>query len=113
MTVLDIQRNVQPNNLAAANGMEFVAVSVQLRSVQPAGGPKKFSVNDFQLQNGQGVLYSPDPQADNGRRLQDMQLPENVITEGDLLFHIPLGDAPLFLVWQGTGSQQTYTIALQ
>ncbi|RME43973.1 MAG: DUF4352 domain-containing protein [Caldilineae bacterium] len=113
LTVLDIQRNVQPNNLAAAQGMEFVAVSVQLRSVQPTGAPKQFSINDFQLQNGQGVRYTPDPQADNGRRLQDAQLPENITIEGDLLFHIPLGDAPLFLLWQATGSTQAYTIALQ
>lgn len=113
LVVLDIQRGVQPVNLAPADGMEFVAVSVQLRSVQPTETPQTYAPADFQLQNGQGVLYQADPQAENGRRLQSGQLPADGSIEGDLLFHIPKGESPLFLVWHPAGSSQTFTVALQ
>ncbi|HEY85793.1 MAG TPA: DUF4352 domain-containing protein [Chloroflexi bacterium] len=113
LTVLDIQRNVQPNNLAPASGMEFVAVSVLLRSVQPTDFAKVYEVANFQLKNTQDVFYLPDAQADNGRRLVNGELPNEGAVEGDLLFHIPAGEAPLFLVWQATGSNTPYTILLQ
>ncbi|MFQ5578870.1 MAG: DUF4352 domain-containing protein, partial [Anaerolineae bacterium] len=99
--------------LAAAPGMEFVSVSVQLRSTQAGGAAKEYHVTDFQLQNAQEVLFQPDPQADNGRRLQDGELPDGGIVEGDILFHVPLGEAPLFLVWHAPGSAELYTVILQ
>lgn len=113
LMVLDIQHNVQPNNLAAAQGMEFVAVSVQLRGIGAAMLPKLYEVPNFQLENAQGVFYVPDMQADNGRRLSGGELSEDTPVEGDLLFHIPQGEGSLMLVWQPTGSQQSYTISLQ
>ncbi len=113
LTVLDIQRNVQPNNLAPADGMEFVSVSVLLRSTQPTDFANVIEIVNFQLKNAQDVFYLPDGQADNGRRLLDGELPDEGALEGDLLFHIPMGEVPLFLVWQATGSDIPHTILLQ
>ncbi len=113
LLVLDIQYDVQPGNLAAAQGMEFVAVSVQLRSAGPTQSSKLYEVPNFQLENAQGVSYVPDMQADNGRRLAGGELPADAPVEGDVLFHIPQGQGPLFLVWLPSGSEQSYTIALQ
>jgi len=113
LLVLDIQHDVQPSNLAAAQGMEFVAVSVQLRSAGPAQSSKLYEVSNFQMENAQGVVYVPDMQADNGRRLAGGELSEEASVEGDVLFHIPQGEGTLFLVWQPSGSEQSYTISLQ
>lgn len=112
LTVWDIQRTVQPVNLAPADGLEFVAISVQLRNARPDGA-KRYEITDFVLQDAQGNIFLPDPQADNGRRLQGGEIPVDGLTEGDLLFYIPLGYAPLTLVWQGTGSEEVYAILLQ
>ncbi len=113
LVALDIQRGVQPVNLAPADGMEFVAVSVQLRRVAPASMPQLYEISNFQLQNGQDVLYQPDPQADNGRRLSGGELTDDTPVEGDLLFHVIAGDAPLKLLWQPVAGGTVYTVALQ
>jgi len=112
LIVLDIQRQVQPNNFKAGDGLEFVAVSVELSNLQP-DQPKPFQVADFQLQDAEGTVFQPDPQADNGRRLQDGAVPADDFIEGDIIFYIPLGHAPLILVWQATGSQESYLVELQ
>ena len=113
LTVFDLQRNVQPVNLMPADGMEFVAVAVQLRSLEPTAFAKVYELSNFQLQNAQGTIYQPDPQADDGRRLQNGQLADGAIVEGDLLFHVPAGDGPFTLLWQSTGSAQSYPVSLQ
>lgn len=113
LTVFDLQRTVQPVNLMPAEGMEFVAVAVQLRSLQPTAFAKVYEISNFQLQNAQGTIYQPDPQADDGRRLQNGQLADGAIVEGDLLFHVPAGDGPFTLLWQSTGSAQSYSVNLQ
>ena len=113
LLVLDIQRNVQPINMTAADGMEFVAVSVQLRDIAPADFSKVYETENFQLQNLQSILYPPDLQADNGRILRSGELPPGGSVEGDILFHVPQGETPLFLIWQMTGSTQIFTVALQ
>jgi hypothetical protein len=93
--------------------MEFVAVSVQLRNPSPSAGEQGYSVTAFQLQDADGNLYPPDLTADNGRRLNDGSLATDAPIEGDLLFHIPLGRAPLFLVWTPSSGTTFYTVALQ
>jgi len=114
LTVFDIQREVQPNNLAPADGMEFVAVSVQLRQAQPNGVTQSFSFEQFLLRDGTGALFMPDPTADNGRRLNAGELSaDGQPVEGDLLFHVPLGVSPLSLVWQPAADQQSLTVPLQ
>jgi len=112
LTVFDIQHNVQPVNLKAANGLEFAAVSVQLRNTQ-SGTARSYQVLNFELQDVEGNPFPPDLEADNGRRLENGEVPPNTAIEGDLLFHIPLGLAPLTLVWQSTDSAEIYTVALQ
>lgn len=114
LTVFDIQREVQPNNLAPADGMEFVSVAVQLRQATPAGSPQPYSFEQFLLRDGAGALFMPDPTADNGRRLNAGGLTsDGQPSEGDLLFHVPLGASPLSLVWQPEGSQESFTVPLQ
>lgn len=113
LTVFDIQRNVIAVNMEPASGMEFVSVAVQLEGIQPTEFAKVFELANFQLLNGQSVYYLPDAQADNGRRLPNGGELIDALVEGDVLFHIPAGDTPLFLVWQATGSAEIYTIALQ
>lgn len=112
LTVWDIQRTVQPLNLAPADGLEFAAVSVQLRNIRP-DGVKRFELTDFLLQDAEGNVFLPDPNADNGRRLEGGEIPVDGLVEGDLLFYIPLGQAPLALVWQATNSEEVYSILLQ
>jgi hypothetical protein len=113
LTVFDIQREIQPINLAPAEGMEFTAISVQLRNTSPLGQDQSYSVANFQIQDIDGNLYPPDVTADNGRRLNDGVLSSEAAIEGDLLFHIPLGKAPLVLVWTPTASTNIYSVALQ
>ena len=111
LTVFDLQRAVQPNNLAAAEGMEFVAVSVGLKNT--AAGTAPFTIEEFVLRNKDGLEYLPDPQADNGRRLSNGQIAPGQSVEGDLLFHVIKDDAPLALVWTPAGSTQSLTVLLQ
>ncbi len=111
LTVFDLQRGVTPVNLAAADGMEFVAVSVGLKNTATADMP--FAIEEFILRNGEGLEYVPDPQADNGRRLNNGQIAAGQSTEGDLLFHVIKGDAPLVLVWTPAGSEKSFTVMLQ
>lgn len=114
LTVFDIQREVQPNNLAPADGMEFVSVAVQLRQTQPAGTTQPFSFDQFLLRDATGELFMPDPNADNGRRLNAGELTaDGQPVEGDLLFHIPLGTSPLTLAWQPAGDTQSFSVPLQ
>ncbi len=130
LTTLDIQRQVQINNadnVSIQEGMEFVAVSVQLRSLPPADSVRAFAIQNFQLQNAQNEnLYLPHPQADNGRLLRDGELlppqnPDNAsgpcatqnCVEGDIIFQVPLGENPLLLLWQAPDSTQIHTVALQ
>lgn len=114
LTVFDIQREVQPNNLAPADGMEFVSVAVQLRQTQPTGTTQSFSFDQFLLGDGTGELFMPDPNADNGRRLNAGELTaDGQPIEGDLLFHVPLGISPLTLVWQPAGDTQSFSVSLQ
>ncbi len=112
LTVFDLQRGVQPVNLAAADGMEFVAVSVGLQNMQVAGGVP-FSLDEFVLQNADKLEYLPDPQADNGRRLNNGSVQQGQSVEGDLLFHVIAEDAPLALVWTPGGNGKSYTVLLQ
>lgn len=112
LTVFDIQRSVQPNNFQAADGLEFVSVSVQLRNINGTAS-LPYQVVNFRLRDSEDVYFSPDLQADNGRRLNDGEVLQQNIIEGDLLFHIPLGEAPLTLVWQAAGSQELHTVELQ
>ena len=112
LTVWDIQRNIQPNNLQAAPGLEFVAVSVQLSNAGNVGAQEYQAIN-FQLQDAEGNFFPPDLQADNGRRLRSGELTPGGAIEGDLLFHIPLGHAPLTLVWQPVDSIDFYLVELQ
>lgn len=111
LTVFDLQRAVQPNNLAAADGMEFVAVSVGLKNT--AAGTVPVAIEEFVLKNGEGLEYQPDPQADNGRRLSNGQIAAGQSIEGDLLFHIIKNDTPLVLVWTPAGSEKSFTVLLQ
>lgn len=130
LTTFDIQRQVQINNadnVSLQENMEFVAVSIQLRSLPPTESVKAFTIRNFQLQKAQnGNLYRPDPQADNGRLLRDGELlppqnPDNAngpcatqnCVEGDIIFQVPLGENPLFLLWQAPDSTQIHTVALQ
>ncbi len=114
LTVFDIQREVQLNNLAPANGMEFVSVAVQLRQAQPTGTPQTYSFEQFLLRDGIGETFAPDPTADNGRRLNTGELTsDGQPIEGDLLFHIPLGVSPLSLVWQPADGSQPISVTLQ
>jgi hypothetical protein len=93
--------------------MEFVSVSVQLSLTEEAEADVDYEVTEFQLQNGQGVIYDADPEAENGRRLPGGEVTAEGPVEGDLFFHIPMGDAPLFLLWGPPESDQIYTIVLQ
>ncbi len=111
LTVFDLQRKVSLNNLAAAEGMEFVAVSVGLKNT--ATGNLPFTIEEFTLRNGEGLEYQPDPQADNGRRLNNGQLAAGQSIEGDLLFHVIDGDAPLALIWTPVGSEKSLVVLLQ
>lgn len=111
LTVFDLQRAVEPVNLAAADGMEFVAVSVGLKNTSAAD--VSFAIEEFVLRNGEGLEYLPDPQADNGRRLSNGKLAAGQSTEGDLLFHVIKGDTPLALVWTPAGSNKSFTVLLQ
>lgn len=113
LTALDVRRSVQPMNLAPADGMEFVSVSIQLRSVAPSTTPQIYEIGNFKMRNNQQVIYDADPQADNGRRLSGGQLSDGTLVEGDLLFHVIAADAPLYLLWQPVAGGQTYTIELQ
>lgn len=115
LTVLDIQRNVQPTNMQVPADQEFVAVSVKLRALNPDANPPAYGPNDFRLQNLDSFLYNPNLDADNGRLLINgpplsSSTPE---IEGDVLFMVPQGENPLFLVWMAANSSQVYTVALQ
>lgn len=112
LIVWNIERNALPNNLAPAEGMEFVAVSVELRPAEATNFAKTYTVTNFLLQNANGVVYQADMVADNGRPLYGGELSDHPV-EGDVLFHIPLGDTPLFLVWQATGSNQSHLVKLE
>lgn len=112
LIVFDIQRNVQPVNLQTPDGTEFVAVSIQLENVE-VDNTIAFSINDFQLEDGEKTTFTPNADADNGRRLTDGELPPGDSVEGDLLFHVPLGHTPLTLAWQVSGSDATYFVILQ
>lgn len=112
LTVWDIQRNVQPNNYQAAEGLEFVSVSVQLQN-ETVTGPLAYALDNFYLRDAEATAFPPDQLADNGRRLDAGQVEPGSFIEGDLLFHIPFGHSPLTLVWQVPGTQQTYQVNLQ
>ena len=112
LTVFDIQRNVQPVNLQVPDGTEFIAVSIQLRNLQ-ADAAQSFTIANFTVVDGESTVFTPNPDADNGRRLQDGQMPPGGAQEGDLLFHVPLGHTPLNLVWQAQGSAQVFQVKLQ
>jgi len=112
LTVFDIQRNVQPVNLQVPDGTEFIAVSIQLRNLQ-ADTAQSFTIANFTIVDGENTVFTPNPDADNGRRLQDGQISPSGVQEGDLLFHVPLGHTPLTLAWQAQGSAQVFQIKLQ
>ena len=112
LTVWDIQRNVQPINVQVPDGTEFVAVSVQLNNID-AAAPQSYVIDSFYLQDDEDTVFTPNAEADNGRRLRNGEIPPGKSVEGDLLFHVPLGHTPLTLVWQAAGSAETFLVKLQ
>ncbi|MEM7035078.1 MAG: DUF4352 domain-containing protein [Chloroflexota bacterium] len=112
LTVWDIQRNVQTNNFRPADGLEFLSVSIQLSNVGAASA-SGYQVGNFYLIDAEDTSFFPHEQADNGRRLVDGQVEPGSLIEGDLLFYVPLGHAPLTLVWQAPGSQLSLSVNLQ
>ncbi|OQY44708.1 MAG: hypothetical protein B6242_12075 [Anaerolineaceae bacterium 4572_78] len=113
LIALDIQRHVHPNNVPPLEKWEFVSISVQLRLIDPAKSPKEYNRENFVLQNIQNTYFKPHPEAHNGRRLPNGELKNNDFVEGDVIFQVPEGDNPLYLIWQATGGERNYVIILQ
>lgn len=112
LTVFDIQRNVQPINLQTPDGTEFVAVSIQLKNIR-GDASKGYTIESFHLQDAEDNAFTPNADADNGRRLENGEIAPGAAIEGDLLFHIPLGRTPLTLVWQMADSAEVFFVQLQ
>ena len=100
MVVTQFTRGVEPNNLQAAPGLEFVSISIQVFNIGQTSQP--FNPTDFTLQDRTGTHYLPDLEADNGRLfiLPKGEVPAGGRTAGDLLFHVSMGGSPFTLHWQ-------------
>ena len=113
LTVLDVQHNIKSNKFPPTEGLEFMAISVQIENVGLISA-RGYSKQDFYLiDEDETIFLYPNSLMDNERRLEDAQVEPGNLVEGDLIFYVPMDYVPVTLVWKPTDSVKILFVTLQ